>query len=209
MEYFTQKLGALSDGYREIEAALKAMWNQHKSGIKSFGNKLENRFVIAQNRIAAIKADLAKTDVGVLYTDLMMPEGFGTVRAEIRVKYAGDAQETKIYRGNVKPSVVGFEAGGCYNFRYPLEDKKVEYVVYAAFGEGALYPTHFRYTRMGKKYVAGQVEILQGNVLNADAVLINDARFATMGYDDGLAHFNDLSLSKRMSEIKVFFKELV
>ena len=36
---------------------------------------------------------------------------------------------------------LGFR-GGCYTFRYPLADKKVEYITFEVFGEGILYPTN-------------------------------------------------------------------
>lgn len=209
-EYFLQKLDEMNAGYQEIEAQMLAMWAKHKQGIKSFGNGLQNLFKNAYASIETIKADILKnTQVGVLYTDLMLHDGYGTVRAEIRVKYQGEQEEKQLYRGNVKPSLVGFEVGGCYNFRYLLDDKELEYIVYGVFGEGALYPNHFRYTRGGKKYVADTVEVLQGKVVNADMMLVNDTRFAEMGVDDGVAHFNDLSLSKQMHEIKITFKALV
>ena len=51
-------------------------------------------------------------------------------------------------------------------------------------------------------------EILCGRVFNADMVLYNDTRFAIMGNDDGLAHFNDLALGRECHEIKITFKSL-
>jgi hypothetical protein len=67
---------------------------------------------------------------------------------------------------------------------------------------------NFRYLQNGEKYVASQVEILQGKVTDVENVLYNDTRFATMGYDDGVAHFNDLALSKTESTIRVKFQKL-
>lgn len=208
--YFFKKLDEMTAGWQEIEKHTIALWAKHKQGIKSFNNSLQKKFEKAYTAIERIRTDVVKnTQVGVLYTDLMLHDGYGTVRGEIRVKYQGEQKEKILYRGNVKPSLAGFEVGGCYNFRYLLEDKAVEYIVYGVFGEGALYPTHFRYTRGGKKYVADSVEILQGKVVNADKVLANDTRFAEMGYDDGVGHFNDLALAKQMHEIKITFKNLV
>ena len=40
---------------------------------------------------------------------------------------------------------------------------------------------------------------------NANNILYNDTRFATMGYEDGIEHFNNIELSKQQSVIKVFF----
>ena len=82
--------------------------------------------------------------VGVLYTDLMLHDGFSTVRVEIRAKYA-DGEERQVYKGAAKPSMTGFDCGGCYTFRYPLLSKKVEWISFEVYGEGVLYPTNFRY----------------------------------------------------------------
>lgn len=207
--YFQGKLDEFSEGYREIQNNATALWAKYKAGIKSFGNALENKYVNAIERNEKLKAEIAaQEEVGVLYIDLMLYDGFSTVRAEIRVKYKGDKQETTLYRGNIKPSVTGFEVGGCYSVRFAIKPKKVDYIVFGVFGEGALYPLHFRYTLNGEKYVAARVEKLCGQVENEANILYNDTRFAKMGYDDGTAHFNDLALSKQMHEIKVTFRNL-
>ena len=103
---------------------------------------------------------------------------------------------------------LGFR-GGCYTFRYPLADKKVEYITFEVFGEGILYPTNFRYVLDGKQYIEDRVETVCGWVKNTEKVLTNDTRFAEMGYEDGIKHFNELSLSKEKSCMKIYFKNLV
>ena len=208
-DFLYTELDKISAGYTEIEQNAKTLWTKFRTGIKSFGEGIEGKFEGLRARIEKIKADIAKNiDVGVLYTDLMLHEGFGTVRGGVRVKYVGDERETTVHDGGIKSTMAGFEVGGCYNYRYAIESREVEYAVFSVFGEGAMYPLHFRYTCKGKKYVAATVETLCGNVLNADMVLFNDTRFATMGYDDGVAHFNDLSMGKKRHEIKVTFKPL-
>ena len=145
---------------------------------------------------------------GVLYADLMLHDGFSTVRVNIHAKYV-DGEESQVYKGAAKPSMTGFDCGGCYTFRYPLADKKVEWISVEVFGEGALYPTNFRYVLDGKQYIADRVEPICGWVKNAEKVLTNDTRFAEMGYEDGIKHFNELSLSKEKSCMKIYFKNLV
>ena len=203
------ELDSISAGYTELEENATWLWQTLRSGIKSFGAGVNGKFAGLRAHIEKLKADVAKnTDVGVFYADLMLHEGFGTVRGEIRLKYKGDEKETVLHSGGVKSTLAGFEAGGCYNFRYVMENRELEYAVFSVFGEGALYPVHFRYTQGGTKFVAATVETLCGKVEKAENVLYNDSRFAAMGNDDGLAHFNDLSLSKVRHEIKVAFKKM-
>ena len=89
-----------------------------------------------------------------------------------------------------------------------MKNKPVESVDFGVFGEGGLHPTNFRYVQGGTQYVADSVEAVCGLVENADKVLTNDTRFATMGYENGIDHFKDLALSKKKSVIKIRFKEL-
>lgn len=99
--------------------------------------------------------------------------------------------------------------GGCYTFRYPIADKKVEWISFEVFGEGALYPTNFRYVLDGKQYIADRVETVCGWVKNTENMLTNDTRFAKMGYEDGIKHFNELALSKEKSCVKIYFRDFV
>ncbi len=209
-EYFFDVLDNISLGYNEIENDAKRLWVKYRNGIKSckndaFGRKYES----ARKNLLKIKYGLKNNDkVGVLYVDLMLHDGYCTVKAEIRVKYVGDSEEKLVYSGAIKPSSTGFELGGCYGFRYVVENKKIEYIIFVVFGEGALYPLNFRYTLGGEKYIAAKAEKICGKVEELDNVLANDTRFAVMGYDDGIKHFNDLKLSKSKSESKIYFKNL-
>ena len=104
--------------------------------------------------------------------------------------------------------MVGFDLGGCYGFRFLIENQPIEWLEFSVSGEGALYPLNFRYLQNGEKYVASEVEILQGRVENIENVLYNDTRFAVMGYEDGIAHFNDIMLAKRSNSVKIKFQKL-
>ena len=185
------------------------MWQKYREGIKSQRGKFSQRFSSKRELIDRLTVEIEQsTRAGVLYADLMMHDGFSTVRTSISAKYA-DGEECLVYQGAVKPSMAGFDCGGCYTFRYPLADKKVEWISFEVFGEGILYPTNFRYVLDGKQYIADRVEPICGWVRNAEKVLTNDTRFAEMGYEDGVRHFNELALSKEKSCIKIHFKDLV
>lgn len=210
-DFIYAQLNEISKGYTEIENNAKGLWASCRTGIKSFGAGIEGKFNGLRAKVEKIQKDIARNldNVGVFYADLMLHDGYCTVRGEIRVKYKGEEQESILNAGRIKPTLAGFEAGGCYNFRYAMQKKEIEYAILSVFGEGGLYPLHFRYTCGGKKFVAATVEKLCGMVSNEEMILYNDTRFAVMGNDDGAAHFNDLSLSKKRHEIKITFKPLI
>jgi hypothetical protein len=208
-EELIERLRQIRTAYDEIEEKWQVLWKKYRNGIKSQKEKFAQRFASKRNLIDRLIVKIEQVcQVGVLYADLMLHDGFSTVRTSISAKYA-DGEESQVYKGAVKPSMAGFDCGGCYTFRYPLADKKVEYITFEVFGEGVLYPTNFRYVLDGKQYIADRVEPICGWVKNAEKVLTNDTRFAEMGYEDGIQHFNELSLSKEKSCIKIHFKKLV
>ncbi len=203
-----QRLQQIRAGYDEIEAKWLVLWKKYREGIQSQKGKFAQRFQAKRELIDRLIAAVKQSNrVGILYADLMLHDGFSTVRVNIRAKYV-DGEETQVYKGAVKPSMAGLDCGGCYTFRYPLADKKVEWISFEVFGEGALYPTNFRYLLEGKQYIAGRVEAVCGWVKNEQKLLTNDTRFAEMGYEDGVRHFNELSLSKEKSTVKIYFKAL-
>lgn len=209
-EYFLKKLDALRAEYDELEEEGKRMWKKYRQGIVSCDNQFAKRFINRRAMIDKVKADVVKnTNVGALYIDLMLHDCFCTVRMDVKVKYQDEAEEIRIYRGQAKSSQVIFEAGGCYTIRFVIENKPVEYVSFSVFGEGSLYPLHFRYTQNGKKYVVNKVEKVQGYVENEQRLLLNDTQFATMGINDGKQHFEDITLGKQMNEVRLKFQPLV
>ena len=182
-----KQLQQIRAGYDEIEAKWQVLWQKYRDGIKSQRGKFSQRFSSKRELIDRLTVVIEQsTRVGVLYADLMMHDGFSTVRT----------------------SMAGFDCGGCYTFRYPIADKKVEWISFEVFGEGALYPTNFRYVLDGKQYIADRVETVCGWVKNTENMLTNDTRFAEMGYEDGIKHFNELALSKERSGIKIYFRAL-
>ena len=208
-EELIESLYQIRVAYDEIEKKWQVLWKKYRDGIKSQKEKFSNRFTSKRELIDCLMHRVEQSgQVGVLYADLMLHDGFSTVRVNIHAKYE-DGEESQVYQGAVKPSMTGFDCGGCYAFRYPLADKKVEWISFEVFGEGALYPTNFRYVLDGKQYIADRVEPICGWVRNVENVLTNDTRFAEMGYEDGVRHFNELALSKEKSCIKIHFKDLV
>jgi hypothetical protein len=67
---------------------------------------------------------------------------------------------------------------------------------------------HLRYVANGVKYVAKSVEYVEGLVKDKDNVSFEDTRYAILGSNDGIAHFNDIDLSRQLNVIKVDFKQL-
>ena len=177
------------------------MWDKYRHGIKSFDNKFENKFENRKKKIEKIKRDVLKNkNVGVLYASLMLHDLYGTGCFEIKVKYKDGTRPT-VYKCPSKIS-------GCSTLRFVIKNKPIDYIVFSVYGESALYPLNFRYTQNGKKHVASKVKKMSGNVKDIENILKNDTQFAQMGYNDGDAHFEDVSLSKKKSKIKVFFEEL-
>lgn len=202
------ELRNIQSAYDEIEKKWRVLWTKYRNGVKSQRDKFSQRFENKRALIARMIAETEKEDQkGVLYADLMLHDGFSTVRTEIYAKYV-DGEEELVYRGAVKPSMTGFDCGGCYAFRYPLADKEVEFITFSVFGEGVLYPMNFRYLVNGTQYIVDKAEPICGRVISEEKILTNDTRFAEMGYEDGIAHFNELALSKKRSSVRLYFKKL-
>ncbi len=208
MSGFIATLDETERGFDEIENNGEKLWKKYRDGIKSDRDSFARKFANKRSLINGIRKKLAKTDArGILYFDTMLHDGFCTVKAEIKLGYK-DGEETVLYRGAVKPSVVAFEVGDCYGFRYAVRDELPEYAVLSVFGEGALYPLNMRCLIGGKKYIADKVFPICGSVSDEKNLLTNDTQFAVMGNNDGRAHFNDISLSKQIHSVKITFREL-
>ena len=137
----------------------------------------------------------------------MLPESYSTVRCKAEVIYVNGEKE-KLCDGQMKSSAVTFEVGGCYHYRLATKPMKIEKLLFSVYGEGALYPTHFRYVLDGDVFVAKTVKEVSGHIVNKDKILRDDTRFAEMGCDDGVAHMHNVALSKEMHVIEVGFEEL-
>lgn len=196
-------------GYERCRAISERIWEKYRLGIKSRNDCFEKRYTGAVERLNKVKAELdASAPSAVLYCDLMLHCGYGTPRAEIKVKYAEAADETLVHSGGIKSAAVAFELGGEYVRAFALESKDIEYMLFSVYGEGAIYPLNFRYVKGGKKYVAATVEAVEGCVEHPENVLKNDTQFATLGINDSLAHFNDVDLGRKRHTVKVTFKPL-
>ena len=186
------------------------LWAKDRAGIVSYNdawNKLSRGNIrFAQALREKIKAVEGKRR-GVLYVDYSLPDTYGMVKGELRVKYSGDTEETLIYNGTTKTMLTMFDVSGCYGVRYAIEPKEVEYVVFNAYGEGEQFPVHFSYLKDGKVRDGVKVEVLGGRVEDAENVLSFGVDCARMGYGNGEEHLNDISLSRRKNEIKVYFKK--
>ena len=200
-----EEIGA---GFAEIKKNADGLWKKYRSGIKSCRGRYAAKYKNYADGLAALKEKIAeKGRRGVLYAEMMLYDPYPTVKTQIRIRYAGE-EETILFDGVTKPTVALFETGGCYSYRFAAKDEVPEYIVFSVCGEGALYPLHFRYVAGGKKYVAATAEPIAGKVFRAENVLFDDTRFCEMGEEDGVAHFNDIALSKRRHEIKVTFRPL-
>ena len=208
-QYFLKRIETLETAYRELEQRANALWTKFRFGIKSCNNDFERKYEGYYKRLAKLKADILNNEhCGILYVDLMLHDGYCTVKMEIKVKYKDEENESLVYRGRAKSSLVGFDAGGCYGLRFVIKNKEIERISFAVYGEGALYPLNFRYRVNDKKYQASKVERITGKVFYEQNVLSNDTRFAIMGNDDGVAHFNEIALSKEKHIISVEFAEV-
>ena len=205
-DYIVQQLDEIADGYAELERNEKILFEKYRKGIANSQRVFDRKNNSIRNRIANIRAQvLKKEQAGVLYADFMLHDGFGTPRAEIWGRYEGEQEDTLLYRGGVKPSLTCYRTHGCYTLRFKTENKPLEYIVFSVRGESAFYPMHFRHASNGEKRSVSQVQALSGNVEHENNILYNDTRFVTMGYDDGIAHFNNVELCRIESKIKVYF----
>lgn len=195
-------------GFSEIKANGEMLWEKYRNRIKSRKDAFNRKYFGLQELLNKIQSQIQENkDFGVLYLDLMLPESYSTVRCKTEVEYKNGEKET-LYEGQIKSSVVAFDAGGCFNYRLATKPVEIDKLLFEVYGEGALYPTHFRYELKGKKFVAASVKKICGHVLNEDKLLRDDTRFAEMGYDDGIAHMKNFSLHREMHTIEIKFEEI-
>ncbi len=202
-----QKLDEIEEGFAEIEKTSRAFWEKYRKGVLSSNDALTGRFAAKRALIERIRKSLLQAEgCGIFYFDTMLHDGYCTVKAELKVKYT-DEEEDVLYKGSMKPSFAGYECGGCQGFRFRMKNKSIAYATLSVYGEGGLYPLHFRYLAGDTLYVADSVEVVSGNVVSEKNVLTNDTQFAEMGNNDGRAHFNEIALCKEKHTIKIKFKE--
>ena len=196
------------ESIKEIKEIADRLWLKYREGIVSSGDKFESKFKSKFDLLDKIENNLKDdADFGVLTLDLMLPESYGTPRSIVEVEYF-DGEREVLFKGGLKCGAVLFDVGGCYNHRIKMKNKKLSKLIFSVFGEGAMYPTHFRYKANGESYVASSVKKVCGYVKNEHKILRDDTRFAEMGYDDGVKHVADVNLCKALHTIEVTFEEL-
>lgn len=192
-------------GYQEIYENGKLLWEKYRKGVNSREDGFNKKFIARAERLDKIIDGLKKNQKkGVLFINFTGPEYYYSVRNRITVKYKGQ-EECVAYEGPLKPNEVLLEISGSFCVRIAIEDKEVEYIKFASFKEGAFHPQHFRYYANGEKYVADKVEVISGEVKDVEKVLFDDSRFAVMGNDNGKDYYNDITLSDKVDEIKLYF----
>ncbi len=201
------KLKNAKSEYAKMKVRAESLWEKYRKGIKSANNDLFNKYNGADNKFNELCESVERNDeFGILYVELMLSDAYGTPHNTIELEYEDGEKET-IFSGGLKPSVVFFEVGGCFQYRFAIKPKKIKALKFTAKGEGGTYPTYFRYSIGKNIYITDKVEVLEGHVINEHKLLRNDSRFAEMGYDDGVAHAMDITLCKIPHTISITFKK--
>ncbi len=212
-----RELDEIDAGFREIERSAYRLWDKYRLGIKSSKSvfnenepdAMKEKYNGIFSNISRIRKTLSEEHerVGILYADLMLHDAYCTVRGGFRIKYEGERELASVSEG-IKPSLVNYDAGGAYYLRFKTENKKIDYIFFDVWGEGAIYPMNFRYLHDGRLYVACEAEAVAGLVRNEKNILKNDTQFAEIGLNDGDRHFLDISLSREVHTVRIKFKEL-
>jgi len=97
-----------------------------------------------------------------------------------------------------------FDISGEYVLRFATDCRPIEYVLFAAYGEGAHYPVYAEYFD-GTWHDPQMVEAVCGMVKDEQNILQNNLLFATLGTDDGRKHLDDMELCKQRNAVKIVF----
>ena len=144
-----------------------------------------------------------------MYLDTVTPDGFGSPKMKIIVKYAGENAESELYFGSVKPEVVTFDLGGTATVRFAMKNKPVEYVILESFGEDSIFVSNVRLLFGGVKYSVCGVQKTGGKVINEQNIAKCDTTFAELGESSGIKHLDDVSLAKIPNRVKLCFDKIV
>lgn len=197
-------------GFEEINRNADYLWKKYRDGIKSSGGLMQEEKERRKSLVLKIKQSIEKNKgCGVLYLDTVTPDGFGSPKMKITVKYSDENTESKLYFGSVKPEAVTFDLGGTFTVRFAIQNKSVEYVVLESFGEDSIFVSNVRLLVGGIKYSVCKVEKTEGKVVNEQNILKCDTTFAELGESCGIAHLNDISLAKIPNGIKLNFDKIV
>ena len=203
-------LGEAEKGFEEINENADYLWKKYRDGIKSSGGLMEaektRRKTLVSNVKRAIKANRG---CGVLYLDTVTPDGFGSPKMKIIVKYADENAESELYFGSVKPEAVTFDLGGTATVRFAMKNKPVEYVILESFGEDSIFVSNVRLLFGGVKYSVCGVRKTGGKVINEQNITKCDTTFAELGESSGIKHLDDVSLAKKPNGVKLYFDKIV
>ena len=203
-------LDEVEKGFEEINRNADYLWKKYRDGIKSSGGLMETEKERRRTLVEKVRRSIEKNrGCGVLYLDMVTPDGFGTPKMKITVKYRDENSESELYFGGVKPEAVTFDLGGSSTIRFAMKNKPVEYVVLESFGEDSLFVSNVRLLVGGVKYSVCNAEKTSGKVVNEQNVLKCDTTFAELGESSGIKHLDDISLAKIPNGIKLFFDEIV
>lgn len=194
--------------FQNIEKNGNMLWKKDRQSIVSCLNAWERRCTGNINLVENIRRDihsLAGKQFYVFLADLMLPDTYSIIKGELLVRYVGDNEETVVYQGTLKTSLTMFDVAGCYELRFRLDARKIEYAIFNVYGEGDIFPVRFSYWDGQKKHEVVRVETLGGLVENENNVLTNSVEFAHMGYGNGEEHLKDIQLSRIKSGLKIYF----
>ena len=183
------------------------LWAKYRNGIRSHGNAWQRLCDGNIQLVANSRKDLACAvgqKRGVLRLRLMLPDTYASIRTEILVRYVGQDKDTLLYHGSTKTMLTMFDISGEYVLRFATEPQPIEYVLFAAYGEGAQYPVYAEYFD-GTWHDPQMVEAVCGTVKDEQNILQNNLLFATLGTDDGRKHLDDMELCKQRNAVKIVF----
>ena len=208
-EIFAELCEAEKD-FEEINKNADYLWKRYRDGIMSSGGLMEAEKERRKSLVSNIKQSIGQNKgCGVLYLDTVTPDGFGSPKMKIIVKYAGENAESELYFGSVKPEAVTFDLGGVATLRFAVKNKPVEYVVLESFGEDSIFVSNVRLLVGGIKYSVCNAEKTRGKVINEQNITKCDTTFAELGESSGIAHLDDVSLAKKPNGVKIIFDKTI
>lgn len=206
--YLIPEVQKIKDEYVKIKERADGLWAKNRPGIKSVKNKYGKKYENIFNGLDTVMANLAKNErCGVLSVEYLFTDMYATGQAIISVKHKGYDEEV-VYHGNLKQAGSNYDLGGIFGYNFKTRNEEIEYVKFTGTGEGAMYPSYFRFVYNGQYFVPASVEVVEGQVMFAEKVLEDNTRFAMLGNDDGVAHFNYVELAHEKHTIKVTFKPI-
>ncbi len=184
------------------------LWAKYRGGITSYGNAWQSLCKGNKQLVADLRKDLDSVvgqKRGVLRLRFMLPDTYASIRTEVFVRYVGQSEDTLLYRGSTKTMLTMLDVSGEYVLRFATEPQPIEYVLFAAYGEGAQYPVYAEHFDGNFWHAPVAAKIACGIVKNEQNILHNNASFVVLGIDDGRAHLDDMSLCKQRNAIEIVF----